>query len=129
VCTGPTILLGPLRDLTKKDIAWIWNPEHQRAFDQLKEIIISADSLAYFDPKKSTVIQSDASMRGLGAVLLQNEQPVCYASQTLSETERNYSNIERERLGVVWSLERFNHYVFMANVSSYRPTTNQLLQL
>ncbi|XP_064629350.1 uncharacterized protein K02A2.6-like [Lineus longissimus] len=109
-------IAAPLRDLTKKEISWQWNPEHQAAFDKLKGIIISADALAYFDPKKPSVLQTDASLRGLGAVLMQDEKPVCYASRTLSETEQNYSNIERELLGVVWSLERFNHYVYGKHV-------------
>ena len=39
-------------------------------------------------------------------------QPVCYASKALTDTERNYSNIERETLGVIWGLERFNYYIF-----------------
>ena len=45
-------------------------------------------------------------------VLLQNRQPVIYASQTLIETEQQYSNIERELLGVVFALERLNHYTY-----------------
>jgi hypothetical protein len=85
---------APLRDLTKADVTWQWNPEHQNAFDKLKRIIMSADVLAFFDAKKPTVIQSDASMRGLGCVLLQDKMPVCYASCTMTETEQNYSNIE-----------------------------------
>ena len=47
-----------------------------------------------------------------GAVLLQEGQPVVYASRTLTETERRYSNIERELLGVVFGLERLHHYTF-----------------
>ena len=68
--------------------------------------------LRYFDPDVESVIQTDASLKGLGAVLLQQGRPVCYASKALTETERNYSNIEREPLGVVWGLERFNYYIF-----------------
>ena len=64
--------------------------------------------LRYFDPDVESVIQTDGSQKGLGAVLLQQGQPVCYASKALTETERNYSKIERETLGVVWGLERFN---------------------
>ena len=54
----------------------------------------------------------DASKTGLGAVLLQEGQPVVYASRTLTDTERRYSNIERELLGVVFGLERLHHYTF-----------------
>ena len=105
-------ITAPLRDLTKKDIAYIWGPEHHHAFQQVKEEIASMGVLRYFDPSVETVIQTDASQKGLGAVLLQQGQPVCYASKALTDTEKNYSNIERETLGVVWGLERFNYFIF-----------------
>lgn len=68
--------------------------------------------LRYFYPNFESVIETDASQKGLRAVLLQQGQPVCYASKELTDTERNYSNIERETLGVVWGLESFNYYIF-----------------
>ena len=58
------------------------------------------------------MIQSDASQRGIGCLLMQDGKPVCYASRSLSDTESRYSNIKRELLAACWSLERFNHYVF-----------------
>ena len=57
-------------------------------------------------------IQTDASLKGLGVVLLQDGQPVCYASKALTEVEQRYSNIEREALAVVWRLERFHHFIY-----------------
>ena len=68
--------------------------------------------LAYFDKNKEHIIQTDASKTGLSTVLLQEGQPIVYASRTLTETERRYSNIERELLGVVFGLERLYHYTF-----------------
>ena len=68
--------------------------------------------LAYFDKSKEQIIQTDASKTGLSAVLLQDGQPVVYMSRTLIDTERRYSNIERELLGVVFGLERLYHYTF-----------------
>ena len=109
-------LSAPLRDLTKKGVSWNWYPEHDAAFNQLKDAILATDSLAYFDADKKSVIQTDASTRGLGCVLIQDGKPVTYASRTLTEAESNYSNIERELLGVVWSLERLNHYVYGKHV-------------
>ena len=104
-------LTAPLRELTKKDTAYVWGPEHDHSFNQVKQEITSMGVLRYFDPDVESVIQTDTSQKGLGAVLLQG-QPVCYASKALTETERNYSNIERETLGVVWGLERLNYYIF-----------------
>ena len=54
----------------------------------------------------------DASQRGLGAALLQDQGPIAYASKSLSETESRYSNIEREMLAVVFGLERFHYYAY-----------------
>ena len=102
----------PLYDLTKKNVEFVWEREHQRAFDKVKEALSATETLAYFDPSKQVIIQTDASKRGVGAVLLQEGCPVAYASKSLSHTEANYSNIEREMLGVVFGLERFHHYVY-----------------
>ena len=105
-------ITAPLRELTKKEIAFVWGPEHDYAFQAVKQEISSMGVLRYFDPKADTTIQTDASQKGLGAVLLQHGQPICYASRALTETEQNYSNIERETLGVVWGLEKFNYFIY-----------------
>ena len=81
-------ITAPLRDLTKKAIAYIWGPEHHHAFRQVKEEITSMGVLRYFHPSVETVIQTDASQKGLGAVLLQQGQPVCFASKALTDTEK-----------------------------------------
>ena len=105
-------ITAPLRELTKKEIAFVWGPEHDYAFQAVKQEISSMGVLRYFNPKADTTIQTDASQKGLGAVLLQHGQPICYASRALTETEQNYSNIERETLGVVWGLEKFNYFIY-----------------
>ena len=100
-------IMAPLRELTKKEVAYVWVPEHDRAFAAVKQEVSTLGVLRYFDPKAEPVIQTDASLKGLGAVLLQQGQPVCYASKALTETEQRYSSIEREALGLVWGLENF----------------------
>ena len=102
----------PVRQLMKKDVPFVWQPEHQRAFQNLKQAITEVPVLAYYDPEKENLIQSDASLKGIGCVLTQEGKPVCYASRSLTETESRYSNIERELLATCWSLEKLNHYVF-----------------
>ena len=68
--------------------------------------------LAYFNQGAPTVVIADASPVGLGAVLVQEEDrehcAVCYASRSLSDTERRYSQTEKEALTLVWSCETFN---------------------
>lgn len=105
-------LTTPLRALCRKDVTFSWGPEHQLAFNNVKDTIASPTVLKYFDSSKPVTIQVDASLRGLGAVLLQESGPVAYASKALSETEERYSNIEREMLGLVFGLERFHYYAY-----------------
>ena len=104
-------LTAPLRTLCKKDTLFTWESSQQTAFEAIKKEITSAPVLAYFDRSKANTIQSDASKKGLGAVLIQDDKPV-YASRALTETEQSYSNIERELLSVIFALERFHHYVY-----------------
>ena len=82
----------------------------------MKRQIASAPVLAYFDKEAHTQIIADASPVGLGAVLIQerNEErrAVCYASRTLSNVERRYSQAEREALALIWACERFHFYVY-----------------
>ena len=74
----------------------MWQAEHQKAFESLKQVITEAPVLAYYDPEKDNLIQSDASLLGIGCVLIQDGRPVCYTSRSLIETESRYNNIERE---------------------------------
>ena len=103
-------LLTPLRELTH--IHFDWTSSHEQRFIQIKNTLCRTTSLAYYDPTLPTVIQVDASGNGLGAVLLQNERPICFASRTLTPAEKRYANIERELLAVVFGCERFHHFVF-----------------
>lgn len=83
--------------------------------------------MAYHDPEKDNLIQSDASLQGIRCGLMQGGRPLCYASQSLTETESCHSNIERQVLVAWWSLEKFNHYVFGKKViveTDHKPLEN-----
>ena len=86
----------PLQQLMKKDTPFVWQPKHLRAFQNVKQIITEKHVLAYYDPEKDNVIQSDGSLKGICCILMQDGKPVCYASRSLSDTESRHSNIERE---------------------------------
>uniref|UniRef100_A0A3B3IAC9 ribonuclease H n=1 Tax=Oryzias latipes TaxID=8090 RepID=A0A3B3IAC9_ORYLA len=110
-------LSEPLRKLTRKGQVWEWTNEAESSFQAMKEALVSEPCLAYFKLGAPTVVISDASPVGLGAVLLQTQQdgqnkPVAYASRSLTPTERRYSQIEREALGCVWSVEHFRTYLW-----------------
>ena len=63
-------LVEPIRELSKVKASFNWEPEHQEAFTMMKKEIAKAPVLAYYNPKKQTVFQTDASIKGLGACFL-----------------------------------------------------------
>ena len=101
-----------LRDLLKKDVPFTWQEDHEECFQRLKSEISSGSCLQYYDPKIPTVLEVDASLKGLGACLLQNGKPIAFASKSLSNAQSNYSNIERETLALVFGITRFHTYLF-----------------
>ena len=66
----------PIRELSKEKVPFNWGPEHQDTFTMVKKEIAKAPILAYYNPKKQTVLQTDVTIKGLGACLLQEEWPV-----------------------------------------------------
>lgn len=109
---GLSDAMGPIRELTRKDVPWQWSTEQENALSQVQLLVSESPVLRYYDPGKELTIQCDASQSGLGAALLQEGQPVAYASRALTETEARYAQIEKEMLAIVWSLEKFNQYTF-----------------
>ena len=82
------------------------------AFSLPKEEISKNVTLPYFNPNCSTTPQTDASKKGLGAVLLQNSKPVMFASRALTGSERNYQNLEIECLATIWGMEKFHYFLY-----------------
>ena len=112
-------IAAPLTDLTRKGLPdkVKWTEECQVSFQHLKETLIGDSVLRIADPSKPFVLQTDASNRGLGAVLSQvdaqrEEHQIAYASRKLFPRERKYSVIEKECLALVWALKVFRVYLF-----------------
>ncbi len=104
---------APLRDLLKEENQFHWDEDVQgRSFGEVRKTISEAPTLKYFDPQKAVELQCDASQRGLGACLLQDGQPVAYASRAMTETESRYAQIEKEMLAIVFGVGRFEQYVY-----------------
>ena len=106
-----------LRQLTRKGAPWQWEQEHRDVFEQLKQEVCQETVLAHYDQTRETFLIVDASPIGLGAILAQKQEcgtmrPVYFASKTLSKTESNYSQIEREALAVWWGCKRFHLYLY-----------------
>ena len=110
---------APLRTLLKNDVACTGEANEQQAFEDSKALISSTPVLKYFNPDLPVEIQTDALSSGLGACLMQGGEPVQYASRALTETEKRYSQIEKERLSVVFGLTRFHTYTCGRKVTVY----------
>ena len=102
----------PLRELTQKDVAWVWGPPQDQALEKLKIATASTPVLKYYNLQEEVTLQCDASQSGLGTALLQNGQPVAYASRALTPTETRYAQIEKELLAIVFACEHFEPYIY-----------------
>ena len=110
---------APLRELLKIDAVFDWQPAQEEAFIKLKEQCCSQPVLKYFDVKKPVEIQCDASQHGLGAVLIQDGQPIAYSSRSLTDVEGRYTQIEKEMLSIVHACKKFHPYIFGKEVTVY----------
>ena len=107
----------PLRAMLKKDNVFHWEDQQTRSFQQVKTLIAKANTtpLRYYDRDLPVTVQADASLRGLGACLIQKhkgkDQPIAFASKSLTDAETRYANIERELLAIVFACQRFSTYL------------------
>ena len=110
----------PLRELLSKSKSWTWSPAQSIAFLKVKQELSKPTTLALYDPSTPTKVSADASVFGLGAVLLQQHnstwKPVAFASRSMSETERRYAQIEKEALATAWACEKFADFIIGKHV-------------
>ena len=132
----------PLRDLLSKKNSWSWGYAQDKAFKEIKTCLISPPVLALYDCNRRTKVSSDASVYGLGGVVLQQQddklwKPVAYFSRALTNVEAHYSPIEKECLGFTWVCERASDYILgkpIIGETDHKPlllmlTTHHLEQL
>ena len=115
-----------MRELTQKDTVWVWGPDQKEALKDLKTVASSTPVLRYYNVNEEVTLQCDASQRGLGASLLQNGQPVAYASRALTATEARYAQIEEDLLAIVFACTHFEQYISGRDVVQVE-TDRQLL--
>jgi len=110
-------MTNPLRLLLKKGTAWIWLPDHQHAFEQVKHALIASLVVQPFDPDLKTELLTDASrLKGLGYALIQrdaqgNLRLVQCSSRSLSPAETRYATIELECLAIQWAIADCRYYL------------------
>ena len=117
---------APFRELLKKDVAWHWTERHEQSFHDIKCLLTetSPGLLKFYDPMMPVKLQVDACKSGLGAVSAQGGSPIAYASRSLTETDCNYAQIEKELLAVAFGCERFHRYIYAKKVlveTAHRP--------
>ena len=112
-----SVVLSPLYRLLQAKVKWLWSREQSEAFREAKSLLQSSTLLVHFDGNKEIVVSGDASPYGLGAVLAHkmedgSERPIAYASRTLSSAEKNYSQLEKEGLAVIFAVRKFHQYLY-----------------
>ena len=117
-------LSEPLRQICRQNMEFELTESVCVAFSLTKEEISKNITLPYFNPKCATTLQTNASKKGLGAVLLQNSKPVMFASRALTGSERNYQNLERECLVTIWGMEKVPLLSIWKGVHSWRQIRN-----
>ncbi|PIK35890.1 hypothetical protein BSL78_27280 [Apostichopus japonicus] len=104
-------VMAPLNEL-KGDKTFVWTQECETALNEVKQLLSSSKVLVHYDPRGELHLATDASPRGVGAVISHIidgvERPIAYASRSLTQAERNYSQLEREALAIIFATKRFS---------------------
>lgn len=105
-----------LYKLLEKNTPWKWERKHQTAFDALKGLIQSSTVLAHYDETKPLLLSVEASPYGVSAVLAQKDElgreaPIAFALRTLGAAEKNYSQLDKEGLAVIYGVSHFHKYI------------------
>nr|GEY48142.1 putative reverse transcriptase domain-containing protein [Tanacetum cinerariifolium] len=109
---GFSLIVKPLTKLTQKNKTYEWGKEEDEAFQLLKDKLCSAPILALPERSEDFVVYCDASLKGYGAVLMQREKVIAYASRQLRTHEENYMTHNLELGAVVFALRLWRHYLY-----------------
>ncbi|GJT06578.1 putative reverse transcriptase domain-containing protein [Tanacetum coccineum] len=109
---GFSKIAKPMTKLTQKKVAFEWGDKQEAAFQTLKTKLCSAPILALPQGAENFIVYCDASHKGLGAVLMQNEKVIAYASRQLKIHEKNYTTHDLELGAVVFALKIWRHYLY-----------------
>ena len=106
-------LRGPLNELIKKEKPWLWTPECQESFEKIKKTLTLDLSLIHYDLTLDIIVTSVASSYGIGTYILHKlpdgaRKAVAHASRSLLPAEKQYSQIEKEALGVIFAVTKFH---------------------
>ncbi|GJY91235.1 putative reverse transcriptase domain-containing protein, partial [Tanacetum coccineum] len=109
---GFSKIAKPMTKLTQKKVKFVWGDKQEAAFQTLKQKLCSAPILALPEGSEDFVAYCDASIKGLGAVLMQRDKVIAYASRQLKIHEKNYTTHDLELGAVVFALKIWRHYLY-----------------
>ena len=110
------VMVNPIHNILKQDSSFSWTNDVENAFLRIKKAIISTPVLAKPDFEKDFIIYTNATKEAISTILLQcddqnNEKPVAYMSQSLSDDEIKYFYIEKRVFTLVKAIEKFHHFI------------------
>jgi hypothetical protein len=109
-------LLSPWYKLLQKKTTFVWSAKCEKVLELVKKKLTSCDTLAHYDPSKPLTLACDAGPEGVGCVLSHvfedGERPIAFASRTLTAAEKNYCQLEREGLAIIYGLRKFHKYLY-----------------
>lgn len=108
-------VVKPLNDLLgHKD--WNWSNSCQKAFESVKKLLSQDKVLTHYDKNKEVILAVDASPYGLGAMIAHREngllKPIAFASRSLNTHEKNYSQLDKEALSILFGVQRFKMFLY-----------------
>ncbi|KAM0959648.1 hypothetical protein ACFX2I_024701 [Malus domestica] len=106
------VIALPLTRLTRKDVKFGWDNNCEQSFQQLKYYLTHAPVLALPDDSGNYEVYSDASLNGLGCVLMQHGRVIAYASRQLKPQEKNYPTHDLELATIIFALKIWRHYLY-----------------
>jgi hypothetical protein len=108
-------ILAPLNNLLKKNVPWKWTRSEDATFTAAKNLLLNSRTLVHYNESLPLVLSCDASSYCAGAVLSHvingKHQPIAFASCTLTEAQRNYSQLEKEAFSIIFGLKRLHQYL------------------
>ena len=124
-------ILHPLNQLLQTNRKWNWTQECLDAYQLAKDQIVSAQVLTHYNPALPICMAADASAYGIGSVISHrlpdgSEHPISFASRTLTPSERNYSQLEKEALSLIFGVKKFHQYLYgrkFSLITDHKPLT------
>ncbi|XP_063366408.1 uncharacterized protein K02A2.6-like [Cydia amplana] len=101
-----------LRSLLKKQNIWQWTDNHEKEFIKLKSLISQSPVLVHYDVNKPIRMSVDSSKDAVGAVIFHGKNPIAYSSKSLTSTQQNYAQIERELYAILFGCKKFHQYIY-----------------